>query len=668
MSKLGKKTILWILWILWIGCVFQQAYAQFASLPFSDMLSWYPQYSSIYYHFGGNNFAGMLFLSGWTSISNWENIYINWWNNNIKCFYKLNGLYFNNLRGRRLRPLDTGNLQLLVNKDSNYNWLNVAGWLYTNCTGAGAQSNEIYGQITQTWWWNTYNITAWLAFNTNTNSITQAAYFSGSLRFLSGVIIGLLYDNNGGIGDVWAVQIANWTGTVTVGTSTWSLNAQCDSFKVTAITGTNVSVSCAGRNGIDYVLNLFDTSNGRLVSYTNSPNSPASWTMNIASGNYIASCTVNFGNNSCNPIAISNISGSILASELWTGQIIGNISMVSRITPIRNADIGKSYTSENIVIGGLVGPTLASISKWDMTINGSMVGTTGYVKNGDIITITITASQSYNTTISSVLFIGWSLWTFSVITKDNSGVNCSLNQTQKLKVAQMFTFMKNGYGSTPTKWANMLYVLKSMAQDIQAFDYNCSLQYLMDLTDNEIQNGTPEDESSHTAPNCKTYQVIYDSSWATYSSSNLKKRIAFISRDALVKFIDSKNPGDCHVNIYTNENFNYQDTDTTHAAPNGKVYTITYDGVYYLSPTMTSLKKFDTKQVLVDYIDKYNPEFPVWDHKVDTSRAPITYAAPNGKEYKIYKTDKWYMSYALVSIKYFDNEDEIMSYIDKNNR
>ena len=66
MSKLGKKTILWILWILWIGCVFQQAYAQFASLPFSDMLSWYPQYSSIYYHFGGNNFAGMLFLSGWT--------------------------------------------------------------------------------------------------------------------------------------------------------------------------------------------------------------------------------------------------------------------------------------------------------------------------------------------------------------------------------------------------------------------------------------------------------------------------------------------------------------------------------------------------------------------------------------------------------------------------
>ena len=669
MSKFSKKCILWVIGILWIGCVFQQASAQFAGLPFSDILASYTQYSSIYYHFGGNNFAGMIFLTGTTIIPGGENIFINGWSTNITCYYKLNGFYFNNIRGRRLRPLDTWSLQTLIKKDANYNNLtiNTDGWLYTNCTWGNTDSSEIYGQVTHRWWWIDYNITAWLGFDTTTNNIIQPSFYSGSLKIASGAIQWLLYDTYGGIGEAWAVQTPSGTGSVIQWVSQWSLNGQCDAFKVAAITGTNVSITCSGRNGIDYILNIFDNTNWSLVSSTSSAIGPALWSINIASGNYIASCTVNLGNSSCNPIAISNISGQVVTSELGSGQIISNISMVSKITPIRNADIGKFYTSESIIIGGLVTSTLASVTKWDLTINGVTVWTTGYVKNGDIVTITLQSSQSYNTTISSVLFIGWSLWTFSVITKDNSGISCNLTQTQKLKIAQMFSFMKGWYSSTPTKWANMLYVLKSMTQDIQAFDYNCSLQYLMDLTDNEIQNWTPEDETAHTAPNCKVYQVVYDGSWATYTSSNFKKKVDFISREALVKFIDSKNPGDCHVNVYTNESFNYQDTDTTHAAPNGKVYIIAYDGVYYLSPSMTSLKKFDNKQVLLDYIDKYNPDFPVWDHKVDTSRTPITYAAPNSKEYKIYKTDKGYMSYSLVNIKYFESEDEIISYIDENN-
>jgi hypothetical protein len=43
----------------------------------SDLLSGYTQYSSIYYHFGGNNFGGMIFLSGVDTISGGENIFIN---------------------------------------------------------------------------------------------------------------------------------------------------------------------------------------------------------------------------------------------------------------------------------------------------------------------------------------------------------------------------------------------------------------------------------------------------------------------------------------------------------------------------------------------------------------------------------------------------------------
>jgi hypothetical protein len=83
---------------------------------------------------------------------------------------------------------------------------------------------------------------------------------------------------------------------------------------------------------------------------------------------------------------------------------------------------------------------------------------------------------------------------------------------------------------------------------------------------------------------------------------------------------------------------------------------------------MTSKKTFDTKEGLITYIDKYNPQFAIRDHKVDTSRDPITFATANNKEYKIYKTDKGYMSYKLVKIKYFESKDAIIEYIDKNNK
>ena len=43
---------------------------------------------------------------------------------------------------------------------------------------------------------------------------------------------------------------------------------------------------------------------------------------------------------------------------------------------------------------------------------------------------------------------------------------------------------------------------------------------------------------------------------------------------------------------------------------------------------------------IVRYIDLKNPAKEIWKHTIDTSFTPIVYAAPNGKEYKIYKTDR----------------------------
>jgi hypothetical protein len=83
---------------------------------------------------------------------------------------------------------------------------------------------------------------------------------------------------------------------------------------------------------------------------------------------------------------------------------------------------------------------------------------------------------------------------------------------------------------------------------------------------------------------------------------------------------------------------------------------------------MINKKEFSSRSDLLYYIDKHNPKIEIWDHNVDTTRTPIVYAASNSKEYKIYKTDRGFMSYKLVKVMYFSTSEEIISYIEKNNK
>jgi hypothetical protein len=41
--------------------------------------------------------------------------------------------------------------------------------------------------------------------------------------------------------------------------------------------------------------------------------------------------------------------------------------------------------------------------------------------------------------------------------------------------------------------------------------------------------------------------------------------------------------------------------------------------------------------------------------------------APNSKSYTIYKTDRWYMSYKLMQVKYYATITELKNYINTNN-
>jgi hypothetical protein len=144
-------------------------------------------------------------------------------------------------------------------------------------------------------------------------------------------------------------------------------------------------------------------------------------------------------------------------------------------------------------------------------------------------------------------------------------------------------------------------------------------------------------------------------------------RTYFGSRDDLGKYLDSKNPGDCHVNSYGDITI-YNNTDENrHVAPNGKVYTIESSGIGYTSPEFSNAKYFANLNELRNYINTNNPAIAVWDHNVIPGFEPVTHTAPNGKVYKIYNTNRGYMSYKFLSVRYFGSLEELTRYIDRNN-
>lgn len=169
---------------------------------------------------------------------------------------------------------------------------------------------------------------------------------------------------------------------------------------------------------------------------------------------------------------------------------------------------------------------------------------------------------------------------------------------------------------------------------------DCSLQYLLELINNDYDNADV-DTSNHIAPNCKEYQISYDNREEAYYSPMMRNRYYFINRETLIRHIDFYNAGDCHINTYGNISWSdNRNTETIHVAPNGKIYHIQSAGGGYTSPDFVGSKYFDAMSTITSYIDSKNPATNVWIHTVDRTFSPITYLAPNSKEYRIYKTSK----------------------------
>lgn len=343
------------------------------------------------------------------------------------------------------------------------------------------------------------------------------------------------------------------------------------------------------------------------------------------------------------------------------------IMIVTPVISITNADLDTVYRSQPIYILWLTWPTQLNISTGMLFINDN----TGWliswatVTSQDTIYIELISSQAYETTVSSTLSIAWHTGMFSVTTK---ALDCVLSAAEQLVIQNIYNTLKDQYNNDLNRLSEFLHTFQSMVDDELQLSNDCNLEYLLSLIENDFGN-EGIDISNHITPNCKEYSIGYDIGQQWYFSPNMMQRYYFINRESLIRHLDFYNPGDCHINTY---NDNYRTANTTddtmrHIAPNGKIYNLIGQYGGYSAEEFISPKYFDSLQGIKYYIDIKNPAKTIWKHDVDNLFMPIVYAAPNGKEYRIYKTNKWFMSYKLMNVKYFDSLSWLKTYIDKNN-
>lgn len=351
---------------------------------------------------------------------------------------------------------------------------------------------------------------------------------------------------------------------------------------------------------------------------------------------------------------------------------------------VNNAQILTSHTSNEITMWWLgINETIkASITNGTLYRNWNALWTSGLVQNNDKLSIKMISSENYSGVVQTKLKIANRIIPWKITTAQtgiiNTGTNntwsvtgFNLTPTEMLSVEAIFNSIIAMY-SNPTQLHSFLLVMRSMLQDNIALAWNGNaenLRYLLYLIDQYIATHFNNQNSNvHKAPNCKEYNIVYNTWDNTYFSPNTVKQTKFGSRDELIKFLDSHNPWDCHINVYGNT-ISYNNTDPNrHIAPNGKVYSIQSGDIWYSSSEFVSIKYFPNISELRSYIDKNNPAIVVWDHQVDTTFEPIVHNAPNGKDYKIYKTSRGYMSYKLIKVQYFGWLEELKAYINKNNK
>jgi len=161
--------------------------------PDLNIQSFENKFSLVHFTAPGNNFLWSIFRLASKSTTGMT-IGLN--GQTQTCSKLIRGLYFNSQRGKRIRPLDSYTLTLLQQQNDSYDSLQISWWLYTTCD---ENPYSVFWSIKYTRWGRDSYIVAWTKLEYRNNKIVPG--FAKSLQYFDNkVLIGYIYDSNGGIG------------------------------------------------------------------------------------------------------------------------------------------------------------------------------------------------------------------------------------------------------------------------------------------------------------------------------------------------------------------------------------------------------------------------------------------------------------------------------------
>jgi hypothetical protein len=199
-----KKKIIYILAILFLSLgvgVFAHTIFSIDELFFTETGIFSGDYSPLHFNFSGNDFDGLMFW--WTGISQTGQLELS--GVSIDCDVQINGLYLNTARWNRMRPLDQETLEILSGSTSftGYEYLELTGGFFTQCTGVSIDTGAIYGYIKHTYEWTEYEM--WAGLDYTFPSWDPVSNWSGSLQqitFPNNTATGYIFDK-----DWWTAKV-----------------------------------------------------------------------------------------------------------------------------------------------------------------------------------------------------------------------------------------------------------------------------------------------------------------------------------------------------------------------------------------------------------------------------------------------------------------------------
>lgn len=122
--------------------------------------------STVRFTYWWNNFWWLFFIRNIETLAVPETVQL--WTDAKLCSKKINGIYYNNQRWMRFRPLDLVTLNYLKNTPWNYDNVEIAWWFFTNCSLL--DSKMVLWDITHKVWNYYYELAAWIELNFWRNS------------------------------------------------------------------------------------------------------------------------------------------------------------------------------------------------------------------------------------------------------------------------------------------------------------------------------------------------------------------------------------------------------------------------------------------------------------------------------------------------------------------